>query len=228
MDSLALEVWKAKYHVALESFRNLLVFSRDTAQPSTVAAVSYMQAAKSLGHCAAVAILVQRHFGGELVSTKVRGQSHWFNRIEGFDVDLTIDQFEPKKGLFAAARLSKTPPIIMDYAPAGKLWDETRIRTIAEVDEETMARANLLALRSGFLTITEKINELSRILQSIVTSGPNGQHLITVTFHPSMTSGHFNFMFHWKCDNGELEFNNLDQAIEVADQLAERARNKCS
>ena len=51
----------------------------------------------SAGHCAAVAVIVQRIFGGDFVSAVVEGQSHWFNRVplggKTVDVDLTGDQF---------------------------------------------------------------------------------------------------------------------------------------
>src|SRR5207245_1002509 len=49
----------------------------------------------SAGHCAAVAAVVQEVLGGRLVSAKVEGESHWFNRLPGVDathdVDLTGD-----------------------------------------------------------------------------------------------------------------------------------------
>lgn len=68
----------------------------------------------------------------------------------------------------------------------------------------------------------EKLNELSQILQSI--PGDFGRNMITVTFYPRMASGCFNFQFNWKCENGEIEFSSLDEAIEKVGRLAERAR----
>lgn len=87
----------------------------------------------SSGQCAAVALIVHALLGGKLVSTRVAGTSHWFNRLvtsEGeFDVDLTGDQFG-------------RPAV--QLATAGALYDAT-IRSLDEVKDETLRRAASLA-----------------------------------------------------------------------------------
>jgi len=110
-------------------------FSEETAYPG-----SWDPKLPSKGHCAAVAICVQRLLGGGLVSTKVNGESHWFNRINiperigGYiDVDLTADQFgyEPVR-----------------VGEAGELYPEiTRDRHPSEVKPETIDRADILFAR---------------------------------------------------------------------------------
>ena len=45
----------------------------------------------TLGHCIVVALIVQDHFGGEIVYDKKN--RHYWNRINGMDVDFTRDQF---------------------------------------------------------------------------------------------------------------------------------------
>mgnify|MGYP005812940445 CR=1 FL=1 len=104
-------------------------FAPDTAVPGTTGSVP------SAGHCAAVAYIAYRLDPNRvLVSAKVEGQSHWFIREMGIDWDITADQFG-KEPIAAAGN--------------GRLYPETRRRSVAEVNEETRARARLLAERSG-------------------------------------------------------------------------------
>ena len=102
------------------------VFSPDTAVPGS------KTNPPSSGHCAAVALIVQALFGGQLVSTRLEGQSHWFNRIDDVDVDLTGDQFG-------------YPPV--QVGP--NIYPETRVRTEDEVRMETFIRAFRLAGKAG-------------------------------------------------------------------------------
>lgn len=100
----------------------------------------------STGHCAAVAWIVNQRFGGEFVSTKLQGQSHWFNRVKVCyyeyvngrigeykcaerDVDLTGDQF----GF----------PVVNIGMP-GQLYTDSRVRKPEELKEETIERAKEL------------------------------------------------------------------------------------
>lgn len=73
-------------------------------------------------------------FGGELVSSNVKGYSHWFNRIDGYDIDLTGDQF----GM---------PAVQMREAET--LHSHSRIRTLSDVNTETWERTLLLSERLG-------------------------------------------------------------------------------
>jgi hypothetical protein len=108
-------------------------FSPDTAAPG------FAGTAPSSGHCAAVALILYENLGGKLVSAKVDGQSHWFNRFyvgeDDVDVDLTGDQFE-------------RPPI--QIAQPGALYPGTRERSIGEVNDETRNRASKLRERIKF------------------------------------------------------------------------------
>lgn len=115
---------------ALERLRQNLeaAFADDTRAPGTVSSCP------SAGHCAAAAIVVRRVLGGEFVSALVDGQSHWFNRVDGFDVDLTGDQFSRPK---------------VQISIAGAMYPDSRIRSAAELMDETIRRADLLAKRAG-------------------------------------------------------------------------------
>jgi len=77
--------------------------------------------------------------GCRLVSAKVSGYSHWFNRVrvsgEDVDLDLTGDQFG-----FEAIQV----------AQAGELYPGTRVRSSLDLNIETLSRARVLAARSGF------------------------------------------------------------------------------
>ena len=51
-----------------------------------------------LGHCAIVTAIVYKKFGGEIMRGVIAesGISHYWNRIDGKDYDLTKEQFENK------------------------------------------------------------------------------------------------------------------------------------
>lgn len=106
-------------------------FGQDTAAPGTRASVP------SAGQCAAVAAIVQRYLGGELVSATVGTTSHWFNRIrfdgQQLDIDITGDQFE------------RGPVQIADVSA---LYQQTRVRSASELNEETRHRSDVLATRT--------------------------------------------------------------------------------
>lgn len=122
------------------------VFSDDTALAGSA------RSTPSAGHCAAVADIIFRQFGGELMSAKVNGESHWFNRIqldgEIADVDLTGDQF---------GRSS------VQVGPAGGLYLGTRVRTEEELNEETLQRAAILENRLKPVLQTPAFAALHRI-----------------------------------------------------------------
>ncbi len=83
------------------------------------------------GHCAIVAAIIQIFFGGDLVSIKIEGHSHWFNRIDGCYYDFTRDQY-PGKSILVNQSLS-----IED-------WSMCRTRSIQEFNLDTMKRFALL------------------------------------------------------------------------------------
>lgn len=127
----------------LEMLRSKLEsnFAADTALAS-----AFSEQTLSAGHCAAVALIVQKKIGGELVSARVQDQSHWFNRfsVEGrvVDADLTADQFGDQ-----AIRVG----------PAGTLYLGTFVRSRNQLTAETLKRAALLAERSAFLQIADEL-----------------------------------------------------------------------
>jgi len=104
-----------------------MCFAPDTAAPDTPAG-----GPASSGHCAAVAVLVSTFLGGTYVSAFVDGRSHWFNRFEDIDIDLTGDQFGRDRVCIGAA---------------GTLFPGTRERDRGSLNEETLARARALAAR---------------------------------------------------------------------------------
>ena len=115
-------------------------FSLDTAAPG------FAGYAQSAGHCAAVSVIVSKLLGAAMVSTKIQGQSHWFNRItigtEQYDLDITGDQYG-------------FPPV--QCARAEKLYPATKVRSQEEVNAETLQRARLLATRAGYPAIASSL-----------------------------------------------------------------------
>lgn len=110
------------------------VFTADTAVPGIV----YPATGSPAGHCAIVAKLLHDKLGGEFVSARVDGVSHWFNRLidEGVwvDVDITGDQFHGER-----VRIGRP----------GKLWPDTDARSQYDLDvsKSTLDRYALLCYR---------------------------------------------------------------------------------
>ena len=54
---------------------------------------------KCSGQCNATVLLVKEYFGGDIISypnPSLDKNGHFFNRINGVDIDLTADQFNPR------------------------------------------------------------------------------------------------------------------------------------
>lgn len=54
---------------------------------------------KCNGQCNATVLIVQEYFGGEIIqypNPTPNKKNHYFNRINGVDIDLTADQFNPR------------------------------------------------------------------------------------------------------------------------------------
>jgi hypothetical protein len=47
----------------------------------------------SRGQCGVTALVINDHFGGEILKTRAGPSWHFYNRIEGRTLDLTADQF---------------------------------------------------------------------------------------------------------------------------------------
>jgi len=109
----------------------------------------------SAGHCAAATAIVWETLGGSLVSTSIRGMSHWFNRVQAddqlLDLDITGDQFG-----YPAVQIK----------PAEELYPYTRERSPDELNDETLHRAALLARRAGLSEVAEALEKRRQLLQS--------------------------------------------------------------
>lgn len=131
-------------HRRAVELRDLLepAFAPDTA----LGGVGSPAATRSAGHCAAVALIARVVFGGELVSAKCQGESHWFNRLseeaDEFDVDLTGDQFGGSR---------------VQVQRGGHLYPGARLRHMAEVAPETLDRAVRLAERAGLNRVAAEL-----------------------------------------------------------------------
>ena len=121
------------------------------------AAQGFQGTTPSTGQCAAASTIIHRILGGELVSARVSGVSHWFNRItigdKQVDLDLTGDQFG-------------FPPI--QISEAGHLYDSSRVRLPGELNVETLCRARLLAERAH---LAEAQDAIAQTLRERATKG---------------------------------------------------------
>jgi hypothetical protein len=59
----------------------------------------------SRGQCVPTALLVNELYGGDILRTVVLGESHYFNRVNGTEIDLTRDQFPVWIGEMPTVRL---------------------------------------------------------------------------------------------------------------------------
>lgn len=121
------------------------VYRPDTAAPG------FHGHTASTGQCAATSVILRELLGGDMVSAKVEGLSHWFNRIRignaSFDADITGDQF----GLPS-----------LQIAPAESIYSETQVRNLGQVNDETLHRARRLAERVSELAVAQAIDATLR------------------------------------------------------------------
>ena len=100
----------------------------------------------SWGQCAVTACIVNDYFGGKIVWTNVNmnGQdiSHYFNNIEGKEIDLTRKQFPPGTTVLPGIDKTKNFPTTRDYVLS---YEKTlaRYRILkARVDEQIAREYN--------------------------------------------------------------------------------------
>lgn len=103
------------------------VWSAETASPPE----SWTPDNPARNHCSVTALIVQDHLGGDILFTKTTGGTHFYNRIDGRDWDLTVSQF--------------AEPIPYDATPASReaaMSDTTpaRYRQLSERLVEAMRR----------------------------------------------------------------------------------------
>lgn len=65
------------------------VWSADTSSPTG----AWSSSNPAQNHCSITALVVQDYFGGEILSTKTSGGTHFYNLIDGVKWDLTVGQF---------------------------------------------------------------------------------------------------------------------------------------
>ena len=64
-------------------------WSGDTSSPTDV----WSQSNPAQNHCSVTSLIVQDHFGGEILTTRTAGGTHFYNQIHGMKWDLTVSQF---------------------------------------------------------------------------------------------------------------------------------------
>ena len=78
------------FSTPIELYRELRhAWSAETASPPT----SWSADNPARNHCSVTSLIVQDHFGGEILSTRTVGGTHFYNLIDGTRWDLTISQF---------------------------------------------------------------------------------------------------------------------------------------
>ncbi len=92
---------------------------------------------RTVGHCAAVSVIIQDQLGGQLVSCLYYGVSHWYNELPSkMLIDATGDQFGTE---YEAIRPIKSEDLRWQY----------RVRRHDALNDDTLRRAALLATRAG-------------------------------------------------------------------------------
>ncbi|MGI4857866.1 MAG: YunG family protein [Janthinobacterium lividum] len=101
------------------------VWAADTASP----AAGWSATTPARNHCSVTSLVVQDHFGGEILQTATPGGTHFYNLVEGRRWDLTVSQF--------------AEPIAFDDVPA------SRAMALADTSEQKYA---LLVARLADMT----------------------------------------------------------------------------
>ncbi|SAL47742.1 hypothetical protein AWB69_04805 [Caballeronia udeis] len=65
------------------------VWSGDTSSPTN----AWSQSNPAQNHCSITSLVVHDHFGGEILSTRTSGGTHFYNLVDGKKWDLTVSQF---------------------------------------------------------------------------------------------------------------------------------------
>jgi len=78
------------------------LWAADTASP----AAGWSEDNPAKNHCSVTSLIVQDHFGGDILTTRTVGGTHYYNAIDGRRWDLTISQF--------------AEPIAFDDTPASR------------------------------------------------------------------------------------------------------------
>ncbi|WP_317202528.1 hypothetical protein [Janthinobacterium sp.] len=74
----------------LDLYRSISrVWSGDTSSPTD----AWSEANPAQNHCSITSLVVQDYFGGEILTTKTSGGTHFYNLIDGRKWDLTARQF---------------------------------------------------------------------------------------------------------------------------------------
>ena len=74
----------------LELYRAISrIWAADTSSPTGV----WSPSNPAQNHCSITSLIVQDHFGGEILCTKTSGGTHFYNLVDGVKWDLTVSQF---------------------------------------------------------------------------------------------------------------------------------------
>ncbi len=80
----------ARFATPVDLYRALTtVWAADTASPPA----SWSPENPAKNHCSVTSLIVQDYFGGDLLTTKTVGGTHFYNLIDGRKWDLTVSQF---------------------------------------------------------------------------------------------------------------------------------------
>lgn len=97
-------------------------------------------AVRGLGQCAVTALIVQEHFGGELMRGEFGGGSHYWNRLpNGTEVDLTASQFEQVPDFTNVVIRSRD--YVLSYPATVRRYEMLKSRFQAAIDAPTLAVA---------------------------------------------------------------------------------------
>lgn len=78
-------------------------------------------------HCGCVAYVIQQMFGGTIRTGKVEGVKHYWNEVDGIEVDLSASQFGKTDIVFFPSDNGKDAPVRKTINPRFQLfWDRVQ------------------------------------------------------------------------------------------------------
>lgn len=84
----------------------------------------------SRGQCAVVALVIQDEVGGDLLRSTVGGESHYWNRVDGGEVDYTLEQF-PDGSSYDEPPVVRSRDYVLSHPDTARRYQHLR----AAVDE---------------------------------------------------------------------------------------------
>jgi hypothetical protein len=95
-------------------------------ESTSVEPAAWSDANPALGQCAVTAIVLQDYCGGEILRSRIDGKSHYYNLVDGRELDLTRRQF--RTGAIETERGRASREYVLSYPETMRRYEILRQR----------------------------------------------------------------------------------------------------